>query len=95
MNENDQQPVHDPWATVGQRYRPGQVVMGTITRVAPFGVFARIEDGIEGLIRRSELPSWLQPMQNLREGQQLPLRILSLDAERRHIELSLRQVGQA
>lgn len=95
MNENDQQPAPNPWETAGQRYRPGQVVIGTITRMAPFGVFARIEEGIEGLVRRSELPSWLQPMQNLREGQQLPLRILSIDAERRHIELSLRQVGQA
>src|SRR5207248_302737 len=47
----------DPWTTVEQRYTPGQVVTGTITKIAPFGAFARIEDGIEGLIHLSELPA--------------------------------------
>ncbi len=40
----------DPWTTVAQRYTPGQIVTGTITKIAPFGAFARIEDGVEGLI---------------------------------------------
>ncbi len=93
MSENNgQQPV-DPWTTFERRYKPGQLVTGTVTRIAPFGFFARIEDGLEGLVRLSELPSWLNPLQNLRAGQQLPLRILSVDAERRHIELSFKQVG--
>ena len=92
MSENNGQQPGDPWA-FGGRYKPGQLVTGTITRIAPFGVFARIEDGLEGLVRLSELPTWLNPLQNLREGQQLPLRILSVDPERHHIELSLKQVG--
>lgn len=92
MSENNGQQPDDPWV-FGGRYKPGQLVTGTITRVAPFGVFARIEDGLEGLVRLSELPSWFNPLQNLREGQQFPLRILSVDPERHHIELSLKQVG--
>lgn len=92
MSENNGQQPDVPWA-FGGRYKPGQLVTGTITRVAPFGVFARIEDGLEGLVRLSELPSWFNPLQNLREGQQFPLRILSVDPERHHIELSLKQVG--
>jgi small subunit ribosomal protein S1 len=93
MSENNGKQPIDPWSTLDRRYKPGQLVTGTVTRIAPFGVFARIEDGLEGLVRLSELPSWLKPLQNLREGQQLPLRILSVDAERHHMELSLKQVG--
>src|SRR6266516_1372885 len=81
----------DPWTTVEQRYTPGQVVTGVITKLAPFGAFARIEDGIEGLIHLSELTPGLDPKQVLHEGVPLQLRILSINAERRRLGLSLRQ----
>jgi small subunit ribosomal protein S1 len=84
----------DPWTTVEQRYTPGQVVTGTITKIAPFGAFARIEDGIEGLIHLSELTPGMDPKQNLHEGLQLQLRILRIDAERRRLGLSLRQADE-
>src|SRR6266852_1484835 len=84
----------DPWTTVEQRYTPGQVVTGTITKIAPFGAFARIEDGIEGLIHLSELTPGMDPKQNLHEGLQLQLRILRIDAERRRLGLSLRQAEE-
>ena len=84
----------DPWTTVEQRYIPGQVVTGTITKIAPFGAFARIEDGIEGLIHLSELPPGMDPKASLHEGQQLQLRILRIDAERRRLGLSLRQAEE-
>jgi small subunit ribosomal protein S1 len=84
----------DPWTTVEQRYTPGQVVTGTITKIAPFGAFARIEDGIEGLIHLSELTPGMDPKANLHEGMQLQLRILRIDAERRRLGLSLRQADE-
>src|SRR5437016_820972 len=84
----------DPWTTVEQRYTPGQVVTGTITKIAPFGAFARIEDGIEGLIHLSELTPGMDPKANLREGQQLQLRVLRIDADRRRLGLSLRQADE-
>lgn len=84
----------DPWTTVEQRYTPGQLVTGTITKIAPFGAFARIEDGIEGLIHLSELPPGMDPKTSLHEGQQLQLRILRIDPERRRLGLSLRQVEE-
>src|SRR5229473_4412378 len=84
----------DPWTTVAERYYPGQVVTGTITKIAPFGAFARIEDGIEGLIHQSELSPGMDPRSNLREGQELQLRILRIDAERRRLGLSLRQADE-
>ncbi len=85
----------DPWTTVEQRYTPGQVVTGTITKIAPFGAFARIEDGVEGLIHLSELLPGMDPRTGLHEGQSVQLRILRLDTERRRLGLSLRQVDEA
>src|SRR2546430_3778809 len=83
-----------PWTTVEQRYTPGQVVTGVITKIAPFGAFARIEDGIEGLIHLSELTPGMDPRQTLPEGVPLQLRILRIDAERRRLGLSLRQADE-
>ncbi len=84
----------DPWTTVEQRYTPGQVVTGVVTKIAPFGAFARIEDGIEGLIHLSELTPGVDPKAVLHEGAQLQLRILRIDAERRRLGLSLRQADE-
>jgi len=79
---------------VEQRYSPGQVVSGVVTKIAPFGAFARIEDGIEGLIHQSELTPGMDPKASLHEGQNLQLRILRIDAERRRLGLSLRQADE-
>jgi predicted RNA-binding protein with RPS1 domain len=84
----------NPWATVEQRYTPGQVVTGIITKIAPFGAFARIEDGVEGLIHLSELMPGMDPKTGLREGQSVQLRILRFDAERHRLALSMRQVDE-
>jgi len=65
-----------------------------VTKIAPFGAFARIEDGIEGLIHLSELTPGVDPKTVLHEGAQLQLRILRIDAERRRLGLSLRQVEE-
>jgi len=79
---------------VEQRYTPGQVVTGVITKIAPFGAFARIEDGIEGLIHLSELTPGVDPKQILHEGTPLQLRILRIEPERRRLGLSLRQADE-
>src|SRR5438874_2984619 len=84
----------DPWTTVEQRYSLGQIVTGVITKIAPFGAFARIEDGIEGLIHLSELLPGMDPEASLHEGQELQLRVLRIDTERRRLGLSLRQADE-
>jgi len=83
----------DPWTTVAERYQVGQLVRGTITNVTDFGAFARLEEGIEGLIHVSELADVnpVHPRQMVQEGDVLTLRVISLDPERRRIGLSLRQ----
>ncbi len=81
----------DPWTTVEQRYQVGQLVKGIVTKIAPFGAFARIEDGVEGLIHLSELLPGQDPKTALHEGQELTLRILRIESERRRLGLSVRQ----
>ncbi|HEX9070227.1 MAG TPA: S1 RNA-binding domain-containing protein, partial [Ktedonobacterales bacterium] len=78
----------DPWTTVAQRYSIGQVVQGTITKIATFGAFARIEDGVEGLIHVSEMPAGTtDPKTVLQEGEEVTVRILRIDPERRRLGL--------
>jgi small subunit ribosomal protein S1 len=85
----------DPWETVEERYRVGQLVEGVVTNVVNFGAFTRVEEGLEGLIHVSELAegSFLHPRNVVQEGDKVVARILSLDGKRRRMALSLRQVG--
>jgi len=83
----------EPWSRVASKYEVGQLVRGAITQLANFGAFARIEDGIEGLIHVSELADEriTHPKQVVREGQELLLRIIRIDPQRRRMGLSLRR----
>ncbi len=86
----------EPWTTIADRYHPGDVVEGTITKLATFGAFARVEDGIEGLIHISELGDGhiVHPRNVVKEGDRVTLRVLRVEPERRRLALSLRQVEQ-
>ncbi len=86
----------DPWSTVESRYRVGQIVEGVVTNVVSFGAFARIEDGLEGLIHVSEMGdgnSFLPASQMVREGDRLDLRILHIDSGNHRLGLSMRQLA--
>lgn len=82
----------DPWALAAQRYRAGDVVDAVITNVVSFGAFARLPEGIEGLIHTSELAegSFLHPRDVVHEGQAVKVRIMNIDAGRQRIGLTLR-----
>ncbi len=86
----------DPWRTVEERYEVGETIEGTITNVVEFGAFARIEEGLEGLIHVSELAEghFLHPRNVVQENQTVHARILSIDSESRRLGLSLRGVPQ-
>ncbi len=83
----------EPWSRVATKYEVGQLVRGSVTQLANFGAFARIEDGIEGLIHVSELADEriTHPKQVVNEGQDLILRIIRIDPQRRRMGLSLRR----
>ncbi len=84
----------DPWATVAQRYQVGQIIEGVITNVVDFGAFARVEEGLEGLIHVSELAegNFLHPRNVVREGERVRARVLNIDGNARRLGLSLRRL---
>jgi small subunit ribosomal protein S1 len=82
----------DPWERYVDQLETGQTVEVTVTRVMPYGAFARVAEGVEGLIHVSEIASGRvsHPSEALRTGQVLPVRIVAIDPERRRLSLSAR-----
>ena len=85
----------EPWATAESRYYVGQLVEGTITRLANFGAFALVNDELEGLIHVSELSMGRvnHPQEVVQEGEKHVMRIIRIDAKRRRMGLSLKRVA--
>lgn len=83
----------EPWSVIEQTYAPGQVVTVKITKLTNFGAFAKIDDTIEGLIHISELADYrvAHPKEVVHEGDEVQVRIIRIDVERRRVALSLRQ----
>ena len=85
----------DPWERRVASLHLGDVVEAAVTRVMPYGAFARIEDGVEGLIHVSELTSRriADPNEVVHIGDRLPVKVVSIDRERRRLSLSSRLAG--
>jgi small subunit ribosomal protein S1 len=84
--------IPNPWETAEERYFPGQVVEAVITSIVPFGAFARIEEGLDGLIHSSEFGEEgisAESDEGLHEGQPVQVRILNINAARQRLGLSL------
>jgi small subunit ribosomal protein S1 len=84
--------IPNPWETAEEHYYPGQVVSAVITSIVPFGAFARIEEGLDGLIHSSELTAEGEagePDEGLCEGQVVQVKILNVNAARQRLGLSL------
>jgi len=86
------QTLEDPWDTVGERYAEERVLTGTVTKLMNFGAFVELEPGIEGLIHVSNLGAGRRinhPKEVVDQGQQVEVRILSIDRGSRRIGLEL------
>lgn len=85
----------EPWSQIATSFQPGQVTQGTITKVAKFGAFARIADGVEGLIHISELSEERvqEPSSVVKEGDVVNVRIISIDAQNRRMGLSIKRAA--
>ena len=84
----------DPWDTIEDRFPPGKVVDGEVTKTKKYGAFLQIADGVEGLLHISEL-SWDHVERTedvLKIGEEVKVMVLSADRARRRISLSLRQL---
>jgi small subunit ribosomal protein S1 len=84
----------NPWASVEENYHVGQLVEGTISRVAQFGAFVSLDPGIEALLHTSQIaePPPEDPSLVVHEGQRLVMRVISIEADKQRLGLSLKEV---
>ncbi len=81
----------DPWTIVDKKYHVGQVIDAVITNVVDFGAFARIEEGLEGLVHISEFPeAKLVPLNEIvQPGQRVRVRVLRIDSANHRLGLGI------
>jgi predicted RNA-binding protein with RPS1 domain len=86
----------DPWQHFARTHQIGQIVPGKITKLVPFGSFVRVEEGIEGLVHISELAERHVeiPEQVVQVNDDVMVKIIDIDLERRRISLSLKQANE-
>lgn len=86
----------DPWQEFADGHEVGQLVYGRITKLVPFGAFVQVGDGIEGLIHISEMAVHHvdQPEQVVAPGDELWVKIIEIDLQRRRISLSIKQAAE-
>ena len=84
----------EPWENIENQLSVGQVVEGKVTKLAHFGAFARVGEGIEGLVHISELTNRhiKSPSEVVKEGDVHNFRVIRIEPERRRLGLSLKQV---
>lgn len=87
------QVLPDPWDNIVEKYPVGKIVPATVVRLVPFGAFVELEPGVEGLIHISHLADWhvAKPDDVVQEGQEIQVKVLSVDPEEKRIRLSLRE----
>lgn len=90
------QTQEDPWQTVLNSYGPDSSLSGKVTKVVAFGAFVEIVPGVEGLVHISELAEHHveTPGEVVTPGEEVRVKILEIDEERRRISLSIKRVGE-
>ncbi len=86
----------DPWSTAADKYAKGSVVSGKVVRIAPFGAFIELEDGVDGLVHISQI-SWerVEKVEDaLKVGQTVEAKVLDLDPENKRISLSIKELTE-
>ena len=89
--------VDNPWETIPEKYKVGDVVSGNIVSIMNYGIFIELEKGIEGLIHISEI-SWTKNVQNLQDtykvGDSIDSKVLFVDANEQNISLGIKQLSK-
>ncbi|HMD46054.1 MAG TPA: S1 RNA-binding domain-containing protein, partial [Acidimicrobiales bacterium] len=86
----------DPWQEFADSHEVGELVYGRITKLVPFGAFVQVGDGIEGLVHISEMAAHHVdlPEQVVTPGEELWVKIIDIDLQRRRISLSIKQAAE-
>src|SRR5262249_53389708 len=87
----------DPWQSVIDSHQVNDVVTGRVTKVVTFGAFVEIHPGVEGLVHISELAAHHveNPREVVNQGDEVAVRIIEIDADRRRLSLSLKRVSDS
>jgi small subunit ribosomal protein S1 len=85
----------DPWTLFTQKYNPGDIIQGKVRSITDYGVFIGIEDGVDGMVHKSDL-SWTQkvnqPSDVYRKGDEVEAIILSINHEEQKVSLGIKQL---
>lgn len=85
---------NDPWQAVADKFQVGETYTGKVTNITDYGAFVELEDGIEGLVHVSEM-SWtrknVHPGKIVSTSQEVDVKVLEVDAEKRRISLGIKQ----
>jgi small subunit ribosomal protein S1 len=86
----------DPWQEFANAHRVGELVYGRVTKLVPFGSFVQVGEGIEGLVHISEMATHHVdlPEQVVSPGEELWVKIIDIDLQRRRISLSIKQAAE-
>jgi ribosomal protein S1 len=86
----------DPWSEVEGKYKPGDIVQGSVSRLVPFGAFVQLEGGIEGIIPNTEISHKRvkRPEDVVSVGEPVEVKVLDVRAEERRMTLSLRALQE-
>src|SRR5207245_3298329 len=86
----------DPWQEFANAHRVGELVYGRVTKLVPFGSFVQVGEGIEGLVHISEMAVHHVglPEQVVSPGEELWVKIIDLDLQRRRISMSIKQAAE-
>lgn len=87
--------VESPWKNAAEKYHVGAAVRGTVSRIAQFGAFVRLEPGVEGLVHVSELAHrHVQSVSSVvREGEAVECKVLSCDPDEQRMSLSIKALA--
>ena len=87
--------MQDPWDEIAQRFPVGSVVKGKVSKIASFGAFVELEDGVDGLVHISQISD--QRIEKVKDalevGQEVEARVVKVDRGERRIGLSIRAMG--
>ena len=88
--------LKSPWEIVLEKYQEGDVIDGTVVRIAPFGAFVEVEPGVDGLVHISHLANHRveKPEDVVQVGQLVRIKILSIDPGEKRIGLSIKEAEE-
>ncbi|HZK44317.1 MAG TPA: bifunctional 4-hydroxy-3-methylbut-2-enyl diphosphate reductase/30S ribosomal protein S1 [Syntrophomonadaceae bacterium] len=88
--------LKSPWETIIENNFEGDIIEGTVVRIAPFGAFIELVPGVDGLVHISQLADYRveKPEDVVQVGDKISVKIISLDLEEKKIGLSLKQVSE-